>query len=229
MKKHKGSYDATQSFLYQKCIKEWWAALDANREIIHYKKGEVIFEESSRVEGVFFLLNGVVKVHKHWADDKDLIVRFAHKNDVLGHRGLSTNNLLYPITATTLSNTTICFINLDFFNATLKVNTGFMYDFMMFLADELQLSEQRMRDLAHMQVKGRVAKALITLKNKFGANEDGFIAFTISRQDIAAYTGTTYETVYKLMMEFTESGFIKTDGKDIAVIEEEALKALCVH
>jgi len=226
MKKHKGSYDTTGSFIYQKCLKEWWPALDANREIIHYKKGEIIFEEGSKVEGVFFMLAGIVKVHKHWGDDKELILRFAHKYDILGHRGLSTNNLFYPITATALADTTVCFINLPFFYATLKVNTGFMYDFMMFMADELQLSEQRMRDLVHMQVKGRVAKALITLEKKFGKNENGFIAFTISRQDISAYTGTTYETVYKLMIEFAEAGYIKTDGKEIAVIDETGLISL---
>ena len=99
-----------------------------------------------------------------------------------------------------------------------------MYDFMMFYADELQLSEQRMRDFVHMQVKGRVAKALLTLEKKFGVNEKGFIAFTVTRQDIAAYTGTTYETVYKLMLEFTETGIIKTNGKDIAIINTADLE-----
>ena len=32
-----------------------------------------------------------------------------------------------------------------------------------------------MRDLAHMQVKGRVANALIVLKNKFGTDDAGNI------------------------------------------------------
>ncbi|HEX5154810.1 MAG TPA: Crp/Fnr family transcriptional regulator [Parafilimonas sp.] len=226
MKKHKGSYNATGSFIYQKCIREWWPALDANREVIHFKKGEVIFEEGSEVKGIFFMLDGMVKVHKHWGDDKELIIRFACKNDILGHRGLSTNNLRYPITATALADSTVCFVDFDFFNVTLKVNTQFMYDFMMFFADELQLSEQRMRDFVHMQVKGRVAKALLTLEKKFGVNEYGFIAFTISRQDIAAYTGTTYETVYRLMMEFTEAGLVKTDGKKIAVVDGDGLESL---
>jgi CRP/FNR family transcriptional regulator len=226
MKRHKGGYDATGSFIYQKCLREWWPALDVNREIIHFKKGETIFEEGSEVKGIFFMLDGVVKVQKHWGDDKELIIRFACKNDILGHRGLSTNNLHYPITATALSDSTVCFVELDFFNATLKVNAQFMYDFMMFLADELQLSEQRMRDFVHMQVKGRVAKALLALEKKFGVNDAGFIAFTISRQDIAAYAGTTYETVYKLMMEFTEAGFIKTNGKDIAVLNAAGLQSL---
>lgn len=193
-----------------------------------YKKGETIFRESSKVEGVFFLLNGLVKVHKHWGDEKELILRFAHQYDILGHRGLSSCNLLYPISATALADTRVCFFNMEFFSATLKVNTGFMYDFMMFMADELRLSEERMRDLAHMQVKGRVAKALITIEKRFGKTSEGFISITISRQDIAAYTGTSYETVYKLLTEFTEAGFVKTNGKDISLIDKKALEALCV-
>ena len=31
------------------------------------------------------------------------------------------------------------------------------------------------------------------------------MGFAITRQDIAAYTGAAYETVYKLLTEFTES------------------------
>ena len=226
MKKHKGNFDAADSFLYQKCLKEWRPALDANREIIHYKKGEILFKEGDKVEGVYFMLEGVIKVHKHWGDDKELILRFAHQLDILGHRGLSTHNLFYPISATSLADTTVCFFNLEFFYATLKVNTGFMYDFMMFMADELQLSERGMRDLAHLQVKSRVAKTILTLAKKFGITDEGFIGITVSRQDIAAYTGTTYETVYKLLMEFTETGLIKTDGKDIAILDKTGLEAL---
>ncbi|PVD52453.1 transcriptional regulator [Terrimonas sp.] len=226
MKKEKGYYDATQSFIYRKCLKEWWPALDSNRRIIHYKKGETLFKEGDTVEGVFFMLNGVVKVHKHWTDDKELIIRFAAEDDILGHRGLSTHSITYPITATALSDVTILFLTLDFFRVTLTVNTGFMYDFMMFFADELLLSEQRMRNLAHMQVKGRVARALLVIEDKFGKDQEGFIGFAITRQDIAAYTGAAYETVYKLLTEFTESGYIKTDGKRIAILNNDALLQL---
>lgn len=224
MKKEKGDFDASQTFLYQRCIKEWWPALDAHRQILHYKKGEDIFKEGDKVEGVFFMVEGVVKVHKRWTEDKELIIRFAKQLDIIGHRGLASVTDIYPITATALMNTTVCFIDSNFFRSTLAVNPGFSYAFLMFMADELQLSEQRMRDLAHMQVKGRVAKALLAIERKFGVSNEGFIAFAISRQDIASYTGTAYETVYKLLMEFTESGFIKTDGKEIAIINKKALE-----
>ncbi|MGN6436998.1 MAG: Crp/Fnr family transcriptional regulator [Agriterribacter sp.] len=224
MKKEKGPFDASNTFLYQRCSKDWWPALDAHCEVFQYKRGETIFKEGDDVTGVFFMIEGVVKVHKHWTDDKELIVRFASQADIIGHRGLSTHNHIYPITATVLADARVCFINTAFFRSTIAVNPGFAYDFLMFMADELRLSEQRMRDLAHMQVKGRLAKALLTLEKKFGTKANGFIGFTINRQDIASYTGTAYETVYKLLGEFAEAGFIKTDGKDIAVVDHTGLE-----
>ncbi|RYG44407.1 MAG: Crp/Fnr family transcriptional regulator, partial [Chitinophagaceae bacterium] len=213
MKKSKASFEQQPQFVYTKCIKEWWPALDANKQISQFKKGELIFKEDDPIKGMYFVIEGVVKVHKHWVEEKELIIRFAKENDIIGHRGLSTHSDVYPISATTLTPCTVCFLDLSFFYATLKVNPAFMFDFMMFFADELRLSEQRMRDLAHMPVKERVLKTLLTIEKKFGINDEGFINFDISRQDIAAFTGAAYETVYKLLIEFTNSGLIKTDGK----------------
>ncbi|MCH5598546.1 Crp/Fnr family transcriptional regulator [Niabella ginsengisoli] len=152
------------SFLYKHCIKEWWPALEANLEILHYKKGAIIFSEGSPVTGIYFMLSGVAKVHKHWDENKELIIRFAHNQDILGHRGLSTISAQYPITATALSPVTLCYTSLEFFEATFKVNKDFAYHFMMFLADELQSSEIRMRNLAHMTVRARLANALLALE-----------------------------------------------------------------
>jgi CRP-like cAMP-binding protein len=217
MKKIKTTFDKQPQYVYTRCMSEWWPALDAQKQISQFRKGELIFKEGEPVKGMYFVIEGVVKVHKHWIDEKELIIRFAKENDIIGHRGLSTHPDVYPISATTLTNSTICFFDLPFFFATLKVNPNFMFDLMMFFADELRLSEQRMRDLAHMPVKDRVMKTLLAIRNKFGTNEAGFISFDLSRQDIASYTGAAYETVYKLLAEFTNAGLIKTQGKSIAI------------
>lgn len=209
-------------------MKEWWPALDTHAQIYQYKKNEIIFKEGDPVNGIYFMLNGVAKVHKLWDEEKELILRFAHNQDILGHRGLSSTSNQYPITATALTPVTSIYITLDFFEATFKTNHIFAYQFMMFMADELMLSEVRMRNLAHMTVRARLANALLALENKFGTNEKGFISFIASRQDIAAYVGTAYETVYKAINEFIESGYIKTDAKAIALTDKEALmNAVC--
>ena len=101
-----------------------------------------------------------------------------------------------------------------------------MQRLMLFFAEELKQSERKMRNLAHMSVKGRIAQALLTLKNKFGIKEDGNIDILLSRQDFASYTGTTYETVFRIMADLAEQNILSVDGKKITILDERALELL---
>ena len=171
--------------------------------------------------GIYFVFSGKVKVHKKWGD-KELIVRFANQGAIVGHRGLGTS-LVYPVSATAIEPVTVCFIDLDFFLATLKVNHDFTYQLMMFFADELQVSERKMRNLAHMSVKGRVAQALLTLRDRFGVTNEGYIDINLSRQDLASFAGTTYETVFRIMNEFTQDDIVSVAGKNIVIKNADKL------
>jgi CRP/FNR family transcriptional regulator len=157
-----------------------------------------------------------VKVHKKWGTEKEMIIRFARQGEIFGHRGLG-QEAIYPISATALEPVNACFIDLDFFRASLKVNQDFMYGLLLFFADELQESERKMRNLAHMQVKGRVAQALLTLQEKFGRTPEGYIQITLSRQDLASLVGATYETVFRIINELAEEELIVLSGKNISI------------
>lgn len=207
------------------CLKEWLPAVEANRKNIRYRKGEVIFTEGEPVQGIYFVYDGTVKIHKQWGTDKELIMRFATKGDIFGHRGFG-NDPHYPITATALEPVTVCYIEKDFFYATLKTNTEYLFQLMLFYAEELQESEKTMRNLAHMPVKGRLANALLRLHKRFGVTEEGYINISLSRQDIASYTGTTYETVFRLMTEFIQDELILADGKNITLLNTSKLELL---
>ena len=115
------------------CLKDWLPAINANRKIFHFKKGEIIFSEGEVVKGMYFIYSGKVKVHKKWDTGKELIVRLAQDGDIVGHRGLGSDTV-YPVSATSLMVTEICFIDLDFFSSTVKVNHDFLYELMMFFA-----------------------------------------------------------------------------------------------
>lgn len=222
MKKVKHGCDLKSCILCTQCLNEWIPAIDANRTNFHYTKGEVIFREGEKVMGVYFLYEGKVKVHKKWGADKELIVRIAGKGSIVGHRGLGSN-AVYPVSGTALEPVTVCFVDLEFFEATLKVNHEFLFRLMMFFADELQESERKMRNLAHMTVKGRIAQALLTLRDKFGATPEGYINIVLSRQDMASYAGTTYETVFRIMNEFVQEGVISVSGKNIIIKDNDKL------
>ncbi|MGC4102115.1 Crp/Fnr family transcriptional regulator [Ferruginibacter sp.] len=216
LKKYK--CDLKSCSLCQSCSKEWLPAIDANRKVYQVKKGEMLFKEGEEVKGMYFIHSGLVKVHKKWDDEKEMILRFAGQGAIVGHRGLGSDTI-YPVSGTALANSEVCFVDMDFFTATLKMNPEYMYQLLMFFASELKESEKRMRNLAHMSTKGRIAYALTSLQQKFGSDADGFLNIVLSRQDLASYTGTTYETLFKMMNEFGADSILRFSEKKIGIID----------
>jgi CRP-like cAMP-binding protein len=223
MKKNAGC-DLKTCFMCQMALDEWKPAIDNHRKNFTVKKGELILKEGDPVTGIYFVYQGNVKVHKKWGD-KELIIRFANEGKIFGHRGLNTRHSVYPISATALESTSLCFIPIDFFITTLKVNHDLAFQLMLFYADELQESEKKMRELALMSVKSRLAVSLLHLKEQFGVKE-GAINIDMSRQDLAAYIGATYETVFRMMNDLIQENIILLTGKKICIKDEEKLTGL---
>lgn len=209
----------------QLTLKEWHPAIESHKRNFIAKKGEVIIKEGDPVSGVYFVTSGNVKVHKQWGD-KELILRFANDGAIIGHRGISSSISTYPISATALETTKLCFVNIDFFKTTIKVNQEFAYGLLMFYADELHASEKKMRNLALMSVKGRLAVAILGLRDQFGLDAEGFLNLALSRQDLAAFTGATYETVFRTMNELLAEKLIVVSGKQIGILNEAGLTDL---
>jgi CRP/FNR family transcriptional regulator len=224
----KDTCDTGSCILCHTCLPEWRDLIAIRKESLLYRKGASIFTEGDPVTGMFFMRSGAVKVHKKWGSQKDLIIRFVGGVDILGLRGMGGSSE-YPVSATALDTTRVCFIPGDFLEASLKANPAFSYRMMQFYAAELQKAERRMSDLALMDVKGRLARALIALQEAFGNDDAGNIAIEISRQDIAAYAGTIYETVFKIFSEWIDTSIISTVGKRIQVLNQEALNAFTVN
>jgi CRP-like cAMP-binding protein len=215
--------DLQTCFLCRESISEWKPAIAEHRQHLFYKKNALLFQENDPVTGIFFLYSGKVKVHKPWGSDKELILRFAQKGDILGHRGLTSKQKVYTISATALEDTEVCFIPHAFFEASLKVNPSLSIKLMEFFADELQEVERKMNSLVHQEVKGRLATAIIELSE---ANQ--FQPFSINRQDLASYTGTTYETVYRTLQEFIQDKLISAEGKTIKVLQDRSLRKIAL-
>lgn len=217
--------DLQRCYFCKLCSKDWIPAVSAHRTNLKLKKGELLFREGDEVKGIYFVYSGKVKVHKKWNGDKELILRFADEGAIVGHRGLGGDNT-YPVSATALEPTIVCFMAMDFFMSSLKVNPELTLNLLTFFAEELQESEKRMRNMAHMSVKGRLAYALLLLKKKFGVTKDGHLNIVVSRQELASYVGATYETVFRTLSELVNEHIISISGKDIKLLNETTLVSL---
>jgi len=207
------------------CLSDWLPAIAGHKQNFAVKKGGQVFGEGDPVKGVYFIYSGTAKVHKRWDKEKELILRFARAGDIVGQLGLG-DQAIYPVSATAIEPVIVCFIPLAFFESTLNINREFSRQLVRVLANDLQESEKRMRNLAHMPVKGRVAQALMLLKEQFGTTPDGFINIDISRQDLASFTGAAYESLFRVMNDFIEEKLIGVSGKSISIKSQELLLKL---
>jgi len=227
MKEIKDWCNLKDCFLCTYCINDWLPAIGITRKNFQIKKGHKIFNEGDSVTGIYFVYSGTVKVHKRWNDDKELILRFAKKGDVLGHLGLG-NDPVYPVSTTAIKDTLICYIDLPFFESTININPKFTYALLKFFANELQESEKRANILVNMPAKERIALALLNLKKQFGIDPDGAIAINLTRQDLASYAAVSYETLFKVLQEFLQSEIIQLKGKSFMLIKEEVLIGMTI-
>ncbi|HZY39234.1 MAG TPA: Crp/Fnr family transcriptional regulator [Mucilaginibacter sp.] len=221
----KNECDLKSCFLCRFCLPDWLPAVAANRKNITVKKGQALFSEGDPVTGIYFIYSGIVKVHKRWGEDKELILRFAKQGDIVGHMALGKDTA-YPVSATAVEAGTICYVAIDFFESTLNINHKLARQLISVLASDLQESEKRMRNLAHMPVKGRVAQALLTLRGQFGTTPDGFINIELSRQDLSSFTGAAYESLFRVLNELVEENSICIKGKSISIASEPGLMKL---
>jgi CRP/FNR family transcriptional regulator len=217
--------DLKSCFLCRFCLPHWLPAIASQKQNIELKKGRQLFKEGDTVKGIYFIYSGTVKVHKRWGREKELILRFAKAGDIAGQLGLG-DETIYPVSATAIGPGLACFVAMDFLEPTLTINNNFTRQLLRVLANDLQESEKRMRNLAHMPVKGRVAQALITLQNQFGTTAGGYINMDLSRQDLASFTGAAYESLFRVLIELADEKLITVSGKSILVADEAALRKL---
>ena len=99
---------------------------------------------------------------------------------------------------------------------------------MLFYADELKNTEIRLRNMAVMTVRERVADAILLVQESFGSKNGnkGLIDVELSRKDIAEIAGTYPEQVSRFITEFKESKILDLDGKKIILHHPKKLQEM---
>ncbi len=215
-------------FINKYCSEEWKPLITFHKTSTDYPAGATIFSEGDPVKGIYQIYSGKIKVVTSYNGEKERIVRLAKEEQILGHRGLG-GKMIYPVTAITLEKSQVTFIPIDVFYNALKANSELAFHMPMFYADELKASEKRMKMLASMNAKEKIAVSIMNIVNAFGfnTNDTNRLSFTPTRKDIASIAGTTYETVIRVLGDLEKSKIILLEGKTIRVLNLDFLKSLC--
>lgn len=206
------------------CSDEWLPIFDMNKQTIHVKTKQRIFNEGDPVQGIYFIEQGKVKVLSKFNAEDEKIIRIASNDMILGHRGIHFKH--YHISSEALTDTTLTFLPIDIFIKIIKANPNMAVYLLNFMSEELREAEERMNNLLVFDPKKRIALILIKLIDCFGyANKKSdLLSYTLSRTDIANMAGTTYETTIRTLANFEKLKLIELIGKEIAIKNPEKLE-----
>lgn len=203
--------------------KEWQDMLQHHSHQLTFHKGELILKEGGKADRIYMVKNGRVKVFSNYTAKTEVILRFATNGQILGHRGFG-EDFTFSISALALDETEVISFPQSLFQSVLKANSEFCYYILMFFAEELKRSERMRKNQLNMTVKERVAQGIRMNFESFGYAEGSqILALTVSRKDLAALASTSYESVIRSLTDLQYQGIIKIHGKQIEILNEDAL------
>ena len=189
------------------------------------KKGDSIFEEGEKLKGVFCVRNGISKLSKMSDNGKDTIIKIATRGEVLGQRSVISQEKT-NLSAVAVNDMEVCFIPKIHLLDSIHENPSFAKEILLQMAKDLKFADNVIVNIAQKTVKQRLAEVILYLNENFGVDADGFIAITLTREDIANIVGTAKETCIRTLTNFKKENWIVTKSKRIKIEDQNALRKL---
>ncbi|MCS7037080.1 MAG: response regulator [Saprospiraceae bacterium] len=191
--------------------------LSEDREVRHYRKKDLLFQEGEFPRWLFYIEKGSVKLFKTNEEGREFILRIAGPGEFLGYLALLRDDK-YQEGAAALEDTSVRMIPKDDFFALVYGHRDVNARFIKLLAGHLTEQEQQLIDLAYNSVRKRVATTVVNLFDQ------GYREINMLREDLAAMAGTAKETLIRTLTDFKGEGLIDIRDGVIVVIKPEKLR-----
>ena len=192
-----------------------------NIVIREYGRSEAIYREDEEPEFLLYVLEGKVKIYKTGLAGKQQIVRMIKPKEMFGYRAAFACEK-YITGATAFEATTLCQIPVDVIKKIIVTNSMVGVFFLRRLATMLGGADALTVTLTQKHIRARLAESIITIKEKFGVEDDGkTLALATSREDIANFSNMTTSNAIRTLSALASEGVISLNGRKI-IIENEA-------
>lgn len=182
-----------------------------------FKKNQVVHYDGDRALGIYFIISGRVKTVKMAEDGRELMTGIYEADDFLGVNVILSDST-YTDTATALEDTQVCFFPVEQLEGLLQ-NPEIAGKFISILTSEVRDKDAHMLQLAYHSVRKRIAEAILRLFRQNIAES----TIIISRDNLAAMSGTASETVSRTLTEFRNEGLIGKKGSSLTILDLASL------
>ena len=200
--------------------------LRQNLFIQHFKKNETIYQEGEVPQMLHCLIRGKVKVYKDGVGGRTQIVRVIKPFEYFGYRAYFANQN-YVTSAAAFEASTVCLIPIEIIEKWIITNSQLALFFIRLLAVEVGNSDQRTVNLTQKHIRGRLAEALLFLRDNYGLEEDcATLSIYLSREDLANMSNMTTSNAIRTLSAFAQEKIIAIDGKKIKIIDSDSLERI---
>lgn len=214
------------SDLWERLSDEQRAYLVLEIEIHVFRKNEIIYCEDEKPRFLMCLLSGKVKVYKDGVGHRNQIVRTINDMSFFGYRAAFVGEN-YHTGAAAIENSTICMIPIPVICQLIKNNNDLAVFFIRQLAKMLGEADALTVNLTQKHIRGRLAESLISLKDKYGVEEDGStLSIYLSREDMACMSNMTTSNAIRTLSAFASEHLIAIDGRKIKIIRDKELRQI---
>jgi len=203
--------------------------IDINQKFVEvgYEAGQFIYSAGDSAERLFVVADGKVKLFQPTVSGRDVLLDILSTGEFFGNL-VSLGTKVYPDTAQAQTSACILSIDSSTFRQIMDANPELTLKALEVVAARLNESNQRVLQLSSMSTEQRLASTLVKLVRKFGREkiESTLIDVPLSRYDLAEMTGTTPETVSRILSQFQTDGIINSGRQWIAVTNTQNLSDL---
>lgn len=201
-------------------------ALDAFLHMCHvrsYPAKLTIVKPGDIGDKLLFVADGSVSVSVEDDDGHELILAYLNQHDFVGEIGVFKNAEKRSAFVKTRTPCKMAEIGYDRFKALLHGDLReHAVEILTVLGEQLStrllITSRKYRDLAFMDVEGRIARTLLDLTKEPDAitHPDGMQLY-ITRQEIGRIVGCSREMAGRVLKELEDKGLITAHGKTIVV------------
>lgn len=196
-----------------------------------YGKGEcIIREDDDGAAGFFIIAEGELEVYITADDNKDTILSLLGQGDFFGEMSLIDNEPRSASVKSTGPAVVYQIRRTNFLNQ-LKKFPDLSMSLLVELSKKLRKANRQIGSLATLSVYGRIAGTLVNLAEERGRRINGdhgnkiiLIQNRPTQQQLADMSGTTRETVSRILTNLKSKGAISINGKDLFILCEDVLR-----
>ena len=191
-----------------------------------YKKGNIILFEEDPGDSLFIIKEGKVKITRLSEEGKEVILSILGEGEFFGEMSLLDGEAR-SANVIALADSDVFILKREEFLNILTDNPQIAISLLEELAYRIRKSDQQIEYLSLADAENRVAMTLLRIAEESGTFQMGKVTIEElpMQQDMANMSGTSRETISRMLSEFTDREYIDRKGKKLVILDYEKFRS----